>query len=290
MPPRPKTPRSLLKGPFTLDEAERQGLRRWHLEGSSWERIGPQTYVAADQPLTPMIQLEAAARRLPKGAAFSGFTAGWLAGLELPPCDPIEVVVPRAANVSARAGMAVSRAGASGDEIVTVQGLPATSVRRTLRDVCGRLTLTEAVVLCDLALQKRLVSRKELDEVVRRATGSRGIATLRRALAHVEPLSESPMESRLRMLLVLGGLPRPEAQVEIRDRWLRLIGRVDLYYRMQRLALEYDGGTHRNTLAEDNRRQNRLLNQGVRLLRFTAADVYQDADGVLRQVRTALAA
>ena len=97
------------------------------------------------------------------------------------------------------------------------------------------------------------------------------------------------MESRLRMVLVLAGLPRPEAQVPIRDRWQRLIGRPDLYYRDRLLGIEYDGGVHRETLAADNRRQNRLLNAGVRLLRFTAGDVLGNPESVVAQVRAALA-
>ena len=95
------------------------------------------------------------------------------------------------------------------------------------------------------------------------------------------------MESRLRMLLVLARLPRPEAQVSIRDGH-RFLGRVDLYYSEQRLGLEYDGGTHRDNLVDDNRRQNRLLQAGIRLLRFTAADIYSTPDLVVGQVRAAL--
>lgn len=95
------------------------------------------------------------------------------------------------------------------------------------------------------------------------------------------------METRMRMLLVLRRLPRPEAQVPIYD-GKRFLGRVDLYYREARLALEYDGATHRDTLAEDDRRQNLLINAGIRLLRFTAADIYSTPDLVVAQVRTAL--
>jgi len=113
---------------------------------------------------------------------------------------------------------------------------------------------------------------------------------LRRALEHVEPASESAMETRLRMLLVLAGLPRPAAQVTIRDGLHRFVGRPDLFYRDQRLGLEYDGGIHREQLVEDNRRQNRLLDAGVRLLRFTAGDIFDTPDLVINAVRNALAA
>jgi very-short-patch-repair endonuclease len=96
------------------------------------------------------------------------------------------------------------------------------------------------------------------------------------------------METRLRMLLVLNGLPRPEVQVTIRDDRGSFLGRPDLYYREHRLGLEYDGETHRASLVEDNRRQNRLLMAGIRLLRFTAADVLRRPDRVLAQVRDLL--
>ncbi len=89
------------------------------------------------------------------------------------------------------------------------------------------------------------------------------------------------------MILVLAGLPRPEAQASIRE-GVRFLGRVDLYCRAQQVGLEYDGGTHRDTLAQDNRRQNLLINAGVCLLRFTAADIYSAPDRLICQVRTAI--
>ena len=61
-----------------------------------------------------------------------------------------------------------------------------------------------------------------------------------------------------------------------------------MLYRRQRLAIEYDGGTHRERMVEDNRRQNGLVGAGYRLLRFTAADVYGAPDTVSMQVRHAL--
>ena len=135
-------------------------------------------------------------------------------------------------------------------------------------------------MVADMALHRRLIDVVHL-------TGDR---KRHRLVQHVEPAAESPMETRLRMLLVLAGLPRPEAQIEIRDRWFRFAGRLDLYFRTHRLGLEYDGTGHRESLVEDNRRQNRLLNAGVRLLRFTAGDIYNTPGTVVNLVRSALAA
>ncbi len=97
------------------------------------------------------------------------------------------------------------------------------------------------------------------------------------------------METRLRMLLILNGLPRPEVQVPVYDERGGFLGRPDLYYPEHRLGVEYDGETHRISLVEDNRRQNRLLGAGVRLLRFTAADVLRRPEALLTQARHGLA-
>jgi len=54
------------------------------------------------------------------------------------------------------------------------------------------------------------------------------------------------------------------------------------------LALEYDGGRHCENLTGDNRRQNRLVDAGYRLLRFTAADVLSAPESIVTLVRRAL--
>ena len=241
-------------------------------------------------PVTPEIRLAAIARRLPRESAFSGLTAAWLHGLDVEPCDPVEAMVPKLAGVSGRSGAVVHRCELARGEVVKLRGFSATSIARTLRHVCHRLSLTEGVVIADAALHSRLIDLGELHAAVRAYAGQPGVDALRGVVGYVEPASESPMETRLRMLLVLSGLPRPEAQVTVRDRIGRVLGRPDLYYRAQRLGLEYDGGTHRDSLAEDNKRQNRLVDAGVTLLRFTAADVFQRPDAVVSLVRSRLAA
>ncbi len=80
------------------------------------------------------------------------------------------------------------------------------------------------------------------------------------------------METRLCLLLVLAGLPPPQVQVPLYDDNEWSLGRPDLYYPTRWVGLEYDGGT------------------GFRLLRFTAADVYNTPNSVVAQVRAALKA
>ena len=282
-------PAALRTKPFKLADARSAGVTRRQLRGAAYRPLGSGVYHWVGLKESPLLTLTGVARRLPTGAAFSGRTAAWLHGLDLPPCDPIEVTMPESRGSSRRAGAAVCRAALGTDEIVLRRRLPTTSALRTSLDLGGRTPLTEGVVAADLFLHAELVSMDELRNYVAEHPGVKGVARLRRVVGLAEPEAESPMETRLRMLLVNAGLPRPEVQVSIHDASGRFIGRPDLLYRKHCLAIEYDGGNHRDRMVEDNRRQNGLVGAGYRLLRFTAADVYAAPDTVAMQVRHSLA-
>ena len=266
------------------------GLNWPRLRSRRWRRVGPRTYAPARLADGPMLRLQAAACRLPEIAAFSGMSAAWLHGLDVEPCDPIEVIIPKGVGVSARAGMRVYRARLPSPESTVVHGLRTTTILRTLEDLARRLPLVESTVIVDMALNLGLTDLSTFTTHIRNRRGGRGVVNLRRVVAAAEPKSESPMETRLRMLLVLAGLPAPEAQTPVFDSGGTFVGRPDLYYPQHRLGLEYDGAGHRDRLAEDNFRQNRLLEAGVRLLRFTAVDVMARPSIVVAQVRAMLAA
>jgi hypothetical protein len=285
---RPVVPDELTRGPFTIVEAERAGLTWKQLQGASWRRIGAGHYVWAGLRDEPLVVLAAISRRLPIGAAFSGRTASWLHGLDLRPCDPIEVTIPPSCGVSALAGAVVHRDALADLEVVERRGLAVTSPLRTAVDLGRQSTVVEAVVAVDMALHQRLVDLAQLHAYVSDHVRGKGIGRLRRVLYLAEPAAESPMESRLRLILAQAGLPRPQAQVSLHDERGRFLGRPDLYYPAQRLGLEYDGAAHRDNLVQDNRRQNRLLGAGYRLLRFTAADIRCSPGAVVQQVRDAL--
>jgi very-short-patch-repair endonuclease len=262
-------------------------VTRGGLRGAVFRRLGAGLYRWAGLKESPQLMLAAVARRLPAGAAFSGLSAAWLHGLDVAPWDPIEVTLPEPTGSSRRAGASVRRAALCVDEVVVRRGMPTTSALRTVVDLGGRIPLTEGVVAADLFLHAGLVTIAELRSYVTEHPRAKGIARLRRVVDLAEPKAESAMETRLRMLIVLAGLPRPEVQVPIRDDDGRFLGRPDLLYRRQRLAIEYDGGNHRDRLVDDNRRQNGLVGAGFRLLRFTASDVYGTPNAVVTQVRHA---
>jgi hypothetical protein len=138
-----------------------------------------------------------------------------------------------------------------------------------------------------MAIYRGLTDSAALAQYAEEAKLRAGVQRMK-LLASLAAPAESPMETRLRWLLIQAGLPPPQVQVELSDASARLLGRVDLYYREARLVLEYDGGYHRERMVEDNRRQNVLISGGYRVLRFTAADIHNRADVVVAQVRAAL--
>jgi hypothetical protein len=148
--------------------------------------------------------------------------------------------------------------------------------------LCARESPLDALIALDMA------ARKKLRWKIADSGGKPGSARLR-WLSDLAAPAESPMETRLRWLLITAGLPRPEVQVDLHDGAGDFVGRADLYYPSARLVIEYDGGNHRDRLVTDDQRQNLLVNAGYRVLRFTATDVYSRPDVVVAQVRGALA-
>jgi len=288
MAPTPRIPPELTRGPFTVEEARRHGVSRAQLLGASWRRLGRGVYAWHEIAEAPMMRLNAAKVRLPDAAVFTGPTAAWLHGLDIPPCSPIEAAVPSTSSTSRLVGVVVRRCCIPAAETSIRRGLRVTSAVRTIADLACRLPLTDAVALLDTALHGRLVNSGRLRDWASTHAGYRGVRCLKRALELADPAAESVMETRLRLLLVLAGLPHPRAQVSLRDDFGLFLARPDLYYPDARLAIEYDGATHRASLAADNRCQNRLIDVGYRLLRFTAGDVLDAPAAVVSMVRRAL--
>ena len=102
---------------------------------------------------------------------------------------------------------------------------------------------------------------------------------------------DSPMESRLRLLLVLAGLPEPVVNhIEYREdgSWER---RFDLAYPEHRLAVEYDGRQHAESQQQWERdvdRREGLDPDGWRLVVVLAKGIYREPERTLERVTAAL--
>lgn len=280
-------PDELTGGPFTVEEARLAGVSLTALRGRTWKRIATEIYCLADMELDPWLALAAWRRVLPPDSVFAGTTAAWMHGLDYYALSPVEILVPPNSGVRSRAGLIVRRAKLHHNEVAEVRAMPATSPHRTLRDICAHRIDVEALVALDMALRRRLTDGVTLAQYAR-ATNGPGTARLRRVVGLARP-AESPMETRLRWLFIQNGLPSPDVQVDLRGDGGKLLGRADLFYSSHRLVIEFDGRNHDRRLVSDDRRQNLLINAGYRILRFTTADLQDQPDVVLAQVRSALA-
>lgn len=168
-----------------------------------------------------------------------------------------------------------------------------TTVQRTAFDIArlrrprSAVDLIEAVVALDALAHLRRFDPGELAEYAAKHPGWRGVRLVAEAAELVDPGTESPMETRLRMTLVIGGLPRPVTQHRIYDHAGRFVARVDLAYPDLRIAIEYDGENHKDRWAEDVVRQNRIIGAGWTLMRYTNKDVTGRSRTIVTQVEAA---
>lgn len=109
-------------------------------------------------------------------------------------------------------------------------------------------------------------------------------------LTYADRRSGSPMETRLRMLLVLAGLPRPQVQWPVQDEHARTVLWVDLAYPDRMVAIEYEGEEHttRSGVRRDIARYTRLVDRGWRIYRYTADEIRRDPHRILAQITRAL--
>lgn len=241
-------------------------------------------YVPAELEDSPELRRLVLQRALPVGVALSGRTALWAMGVDvLPRSGLLDVTTSRGKHLERRPGMRPWSALLPDEELVDLPGgLLSVSAPRAFVDVARREDLVEAVALGDAVLRSGAATAEQLVAAVDRAAGLRGVVAARAVLPHLEPRSESQGESRLRMRLVLGGLPRPEAQVDYYDELGLHVGRVDLVLRG--VLLEYDGREQRlrkDVFGHDRRRQNRIVDRDAAVRRFTAEDVRPSNAAVL---------
>lgn len=233
-------PIELTRGAFRVSEAYRAGFRWDDLQTKCWARLSRGQYAWSGIPRDTTLTLRAVAQRMPGSYAFSGPTAAWLLGLDVPPCQPIEVTVGREVSIRSRAGVRLRRPFLPESDVVTRRGFRTTSAFRTACDPGSQRDLVESVVALDMALHAGLVVAADLAIHVSANAGAKGIKRLRRAVQAAEPKAESPMETRLRMQLVKARLPSPCVQAELHDSSGNFLGRADLYYRDHRLVIEYE--------------------------------------------------
>lgn len=285
-----ETPTADSAEPFTRQEG--LGSRtRAAVDGRGFHRLFGSVRLSASSDLTPVALVRAALLLLPDGAVGSRHTAALIWGGIVPPQPP------RSVHVSVRdAALRRSRPGLQVHVLRTPDvrvrwGVPVTSPEQTFCDLSADLDLVDLVVLGDSLVRRGHTSPAALVAAATAFTGGRA-RLARQAAALVRPRVDSPMETKLRLLIVLSGLPEPVIDLHLVDQDGRLRFRLDLSYPDLRLAVEYDGRQHAESDRQwswDVRRREHLDGLGWRLLVIRSGDMYRTPWQTVQRIAAVLA-
>jgi len=276
--------------PFTRAAALQAGLTDRQLGGPHFRRLLHRVYVSQDVPDSPDQRAAAALLLHGSDAVLSHTSAARLVGAPVPDDGEEHVTVPDAGQRRRQQQVACHVAALEADEIRILRGLRLTSPHRLFLDLAGRLTLVDLVVLGDWLVRRNHTTCDALRGYVHRSSG-RHVRRARRAAGLVRDAVDSPMETRLRLLIVFAGLPEPAVNLRIRDEAGTVVLRLDLCWPKFRLAVEYDGRHHVERIDQWNRdhdRRDELEDQGWRLIVVTAKGIYREPEVTLDRIWRAL--
>lgn len=223
---------------FSLDEARAAGLSQRMLEHERFREVYPRVYCLRDLEISPDEQIAAARRNLPSDTRSTHVTRLRELGLEHGELEPVHFVVPRDLHLEVK-GITLHR---------TVLMPPNDGAGVCAEAVYVSLATTERmidlIVIGDWLLGRNLMSVESLRHFVRATPWRPGASEALAVSAHLDGRARSPKESETRAVLVFGGLPAPEVNVEIRDAAGVLVGIGDLVYRRWKLLVEYEGRQH----------------------------------------------
>jgi len=176
------------------------------------------------------------------------------------------------------------------DDRDEVDGIPVTSVSRTLLDLGEVVAPTQLRRAYEAAERHRILDMSALNELIARSNGRRGVAALLALLDYdPEPATESKseLESMFLDLIRDGGLPLPSLNVLV-EGYL-----VDAYWPQARLVVElqsYEHHSHRQAFERDHSKLARLRLAGCEVLPLTYRQVQTEGRWVVGAVQALLRA
>ena len=233
------------------------------------------------------------APRLKHGEFYSHETALALLGVPVPPSAnrELHVSVHRPPHPPRIAGIRGHRLQRREPLLHPDAELPVESPARAWRQSAARWGVEDLVIAADHLILPRngLLKPADLGAEVQLMGDTRD-KRLGRALALMRPGSESPGETKTRLVVWRAGLPEPELNWDLYDDDGVHIARFDMAYVRQRVCVEYDGRIHADDVRQFERDADRweaVRRHGwlmVRILRHhlngpapTAARLIEDA-------------
>ena len=266
----------LLELGFTRDAIRRR------IEARRLRRLFDGVYAVGHWALTPKSRDLAAVLACGPRALLSHRSAGVRHQLLQHSGKEVEVTTPRGRKPKAGIRLHRSRT-VHPDDRAEVDGIPITSVARTIVDLAGVLDDRRLVAVVNEAEVQKVFDLAEIEAVLRRRAGGVGPKRLRRVLANYqEPpgYTVSEAEALLHSICERSALPRGRRVV---------VGpyELDFYWPDARLAVEVDGRAFhatRRAFQEDRERDRVLAAQGIQVARVTWRDLTEEPQRLVEQL------
>ncbi len=258
-------------GALSLDDCRSCGLSESgvhkRVEAGDLFRKYPGVYAFGRPDLTANGRRMAAIKACGSGACLSFATAAAHRGIRQSNSSYIDITVPAGRPLRKLRGIRCHRADLARQDISDVDGIPCTSVSRTLLDLATRISFQGLERAANQAVVIEVFDMREMGDLLRRSKGRRGIRKLRQVLERGdmsgENVPKSGLEERFAQLCKTHGLPKPGV-----NRWL-LLGdvykEVDFLWRSEKVVIEVDSKRYHSTgwnLARDTERDELLTASG----------------------------
>ena len=212
----------------TVFRGSTSGLSRQRLRAKRYTRLHRDVYVDAAVPVALGVACDGVRAALPD-AVMSHLSAASLLGLPVDAAPDLHITRPPGAALSRRHGVITHRGTLTPVEVTVRGGRRVTSPVRTFLDLAPHLDEVALVVLGDAVAAR--CGKDRLVGAVAAAPGRRGVIAARKAVALVDQLSDSPGETRTRLVLHGAGFTGLRHAVDMSDEgggWLARLVLGDL--------------------------------------------------------------
>jgi hypothetical protein len=262
-----------MTAPFIGSEAQASGAVTPYQLRSRYVVVHRDVYLPRGVELTATSRARAAWLWSGRGAVVAGRSAAALHGAKWVDDDaPAEILYD---NRRPPNGIRTWSDRFEDDEVETVRGLVVTTPARTALDMACRYPLPQAVAAIDALARATKLKVADVELLAQRYRGRRGIRAALEALDLVDAGAESPQETRVRLILVRAGFPRPETQIPVYDEYGQLVAVLDMGWREIMVGVDYEGEHHRmsrRSFDRDIRRAEAVTELGWDDVRVTAED------------------
>lgn len=276
--------------PFLRADGLDNGLTEKEMRGPGYRRLFRNVLVASTTPPTPLQRVRGALVLQCEGAWASHVSAARLKGAPVPIIADEHVSVVHQKLRRHHRGVRCHVGDPQG--VVVEKGVRVSGDLPMFIELSGQLTLVDLVVVGDWLVRRRGITPEQLVDACR-ASRHRDRRKALAAAGFVRRGVDSPMETRLRMLLVLAGLPEPVVNVAIRDERGDVIRKYDLSYPVVRVAVEFNGRLHVDVVQnweDDLERRADMDEDEWRLIVVVGAGIYKDPLRTLQRVHRVLLA